>query len=100
MPFIYNIIIIHIILKREPSKNPCQNFMLAQARFCILFVCRVVYVYVYIYIYVYMFVVAMDALIEARRVLQFTNVLAYYIRSGPLKTLFEYQQQQLTECKP
>lgn len=40
---------------------------------------------------------ALDALVDSRRVLQFTNVLAYYIRSGSLKTLFEYQQQQLTE---
>jgi ariadne-1 len=40
---------------------------------------------------------ALNALIEARRVLQFTYVLAYYIRSGAAKTLFEYQQQRLTE---
>lgn len=41
---------------------------------------------------------AINKLIASRRVLQFTYVLAYYIRSGPDKNLFEYQQQQLTEA--
>lgn len=38
---------------------------------------------------------AIDKLVAARRVLQWTYALAYYLRAGPQKQLFEYQQDLL-----
>lgn len=41
---------------------------------------------------------AIDKLIMARRVLQWTYALAYYFKSGGEKSLFEYQQGLLTQA--
>jgi len=38
---------------------------------------------------------ATDKLVEARRVLQWSYILSYYMKSGLQKDLFEYQQQML-----
>ena len=38
---------------------------------------------------------ALDKLVLARRVLQWTYALAYYFKSGGQKSLFEYQQELL-----
>ena len=38
---------------------------------------------------------AIDKLIAARRILQWTYSLAYYLRNGGVKHLFEYQQEML-----
>jgi len=38
---------------------------------------------------------AVEKLIEARRVLQWTYALAYYLKSDKQKNLFEYQQEML-----
>jgi len=38
---------------------------------------------------------AVDKLIDARRVLQWTYALAYYLKSDTQKNLFEYQQEML-----
>lgn len=40
---------------------------------------------------------ALDKLIEARRVLQWSYAMAYYLRQGRQKELFEYQQNLLIE---
>jgi ariadne-1 len=38
---------------------------------------------------------AIEKLIDARRVLQWTYAMAFYLKSGPKKILFEYQQEML-----
>jgi len=38
---------------------------------------------------------AIDKLIDARRVLSWTYAMAFYLKSGPKKILFEYQQEML-----
>lgn len=42
---------------------------------------------------------AIDKLIAARRVLQWTYALAYYFKAGGQKSLFEYQQGQKGRAK-